>query len=695
MMSPKRFSSIPLTEELAKILRELLGVLEQPATAREVHAVLAKLPGPQYTPFRYGRPETVGELLEQLVARGEVTRLEDGGYQVAPLGRAELRELLGRPEYAGLAGAIAAARPLAVNQKEHLRSQYLRRDIRNAFYAQDTALLRKSLNVLDNLYANDYANASSWFDFLLEEPQEWLTGLPEGFLSICGWQFIPAAMLMLKPVHPLAERLYALQDSMPPPVICSLIDYAILCGDWTVIPQLLKRLPNGSAPRVTRAACLRFITAKDDEAISRFVSALESLRRETDSHHAYFRSIGGIFLVLAELRTNTAESLATAAMHAQLGIGEQTPYGTVYRMLEQLALSRSMPELSSESIRWSPQVPLADFFACVAQYWMSGELPEAQSRWLAEIAAAAAQGGYRWLAEECAELQDRLAVRRLVTGTRFHASGTGNLPFLLDCIPNENNWSERYNRIGRTLADLPLRGIHRLAWQVKFDASSPRGVMTVRPIEQHAGKNGHWSRGRRFLEYQKNVYSELGTAADAATVGVELTSQDKFACDTLRNMENFLRQTPAPGVEAARAAWAQVFLALANHPHLFLEGADNRAVSIVSATPRVHVSGNSAVLRYALQPSPPEQGTCLPCLENGDVIAVYEFSPTLRALGELLGEDFQMPASAAENTAFLNRLAQHFTLISEVPLPLPELPTVAASTMPTLRLIPQDRGLRV
>ena len=692
-MSPKRFSSISLTAELSRILQEVLVALEQPATAREVHAVLSRLPGPQYTPFRYGHFEAVGDLLNQMARRGEVTRLEDGGYQASLPRRPELRELLMRPEFVGLASAISAARPLAVNQKEQLRSRYLRRDIRNAFYAQDATLLKNSLNVLNNLYSKDFAN-TSWFDFLLDEPAEWRDGLPDSFLSICGWQFIPAAMLSLKPVRPLAERLYAMGDSLPPQVICNLIDYAILCGDWSVIPRLLTCLPNGSAPRVTRAACLRFITGKDEEAISRFVSALESLRRETDSHHAYFRSIGGIFLVLSELRCNTAESLSTATMHAQLGIGEQTPYSTVYRMLEQLALSRSMPELPSESIRWEPMTPLANFFACVAHYWISGELTASQSRLLEEIAALAAQGGYRWLAEECSELQDRLAARRLITGTRYHASGTGDLPFLLDCIPNENSWSERYNRISRALTDLPLRGIRRLAWQVKLDPAS-HGVISVRPIEQHAGKNGHWSRGRRFLEYQKNTYAELGTMADVATIGVELTSQDKFACDTLRNVEAFLQQTPSPSTDDVRAAWARVLLALAGHPHLFLESSDNRAVSIVSATPRVHVSGNASALRYTLQPSVPPQGTCLPRFENGDVIAVYEFSPTLCKLGELLGEDFQIPASAAENAAFLNRLAQHFMLISEVPLPLPEVPVVPTSTIPTLRLIPQDRGLRV
>ena len=692
-MSPKRFPPIPLTEELAKTLRDLLGVFESAASAKEVHALLAKLPGPQYTVFRYGRPEAVGELLEQLARRGEIQRTEEGLYQVAPLRRDALRELLRLPEYAGVASALASTRPLAVNQKERLRSQYLQRDIRNAFYAQDTALLRNSLNVLDNLYANSF-DGTRWFDFLLEEPQEWLLQLPESFLSICGWQFIPAAMLALRPVHHLAERLYELRDSMPPQVICNLIDYAILCGDWTVIPQLLKRLPNGSAPRVTRAACLRFITAKDDEAISRFVSALESLRRETDSHHAYFRSIGGLFLVLAELRSNTAESMGTAVMHAQLGIGEKTPYGMVYRMLEQLAQSRFMPEMPSESIHWSPTLPLVDFFACVAHYWMAGDLSPSQTQLLSEIATAATQGGYRWLAEEAAELQERLAARHPATAPRFHASGSGQLPFLLDCIPNENSWVERFGKIVRTMTDLPLRGIHRLGWQIKHDGSS-RGIMTVRPIEQHAGKNGHWSRGRRFLEYQKNTYTELGTVADADTIGVELTPQDKFACDTLRNVEQFLRQNPVLDIDATRTAWAQVLLALAGHPHLYLEGTDNRAVSIVTTTPRVHVTGNSAALRYALRPAVPSQGNYLPCFENGDVIAVYEFSPALRKLGELLGDDFQIPADAAENTAFLTRLAQHFTVVSEVPLPLPELMPAATSTIPTLRLIPQDRGLRV
>ncbi len=687
-MSAKRFIPIPLTEELAQILRDILGAFGQAVSANDLHIVLATMSAPEFSPFRHTRVEAVEALLDTLAEQGEIARTPNGEYQVPALDHDALRELFAQPTYIQLATAIAQAQPIAPNQPVEQRSQYLRRDFRNAFYAQDTTLLNNALRVLQNLFSNDLADCS-WFDFIVEEPLEWFRQLPDSFLIAFGWQFLPTAMLAMRPVHPFAEVLYERLNTMPPQVICSLIDYAIICGDWKIIPKLLRRLPQGVGPRTTRVACLRFLTGKDAESVGLFVDALESLRRETDSHHAYFRSIGGIFLVLAQLRQNTPETLADATRHAQMGISEQTPYVSLYRMLELLARSRAMPELAFEAPAWEETYPFVNAFACIVQYWMTGDLNADQRRQLAQLAAQAKQGGYSWLAEECTELEKRLGITRNDTPAHCHP---GDLPLVLDCIPNENSWSERYGRITRTMTDIPMRGIHRLAWQIKFDGVS---TPVVRPIEQHAGKNGHWSRGRRFNGYQKHDFAAAGILAENIDFGVELTPQDKFACDALRNLEEFFRTTPPPPAVDTQAATAQVLLALAGHPHVYLDSTDNRAIACVPAVPRVHITENLATLRYALQPPPPPKGNLLPRLENGDIIAIYEFSEEMRKLGELLGDDFQIPREAAENKAIILKMMQHFTLLSDTPLPLPEMLPSPTSTVPTLRLIPQDHGLKV
>ena len=689
-MPAKRFIAIPLTDELAQILRDLLGVLAQPVTAGVLHTLLAAMSAPQFAPFRHTQVEAVETLLNELAEQGAITRTPDGTFQATPLEREELLNVFQNQTYANLASAIALAMPIAPNLSAETRDQYLRRDVRNAYYAQDTNLLNQAHRVIQNLYSDNTAECF-WFDFIADEPMEWFRKLPTTFLAAFGWQFLPAAMLELQPIHQWVEVLYEQQDAMPPPVICSLIDYAILCGDWTVIPKLLKRLPQGAAPRTTRVACLRFLTGKDADAVSLFIDALESFRRETDSHHAYFRSIAGIFFVLALMRQNTPDTLNAAAQYANLGINERTPHTSLYRMLEVLAHSRAMPEFSFDAYEWTSTRPLTDCFACIAQYWMGGDLNPKQRKLLDELTERTANGAYRWLAEECSELTQRLANSRTAPPPKSHPGG--NLPLVLDCIPNENSWGERFGRIARTMSDLPARTFHRLAWQVKFEGEPP--TVTIRPIEQHAGKNGHWSRGRRFTGYQKDFFAAAGILADDVDYGVELTPQDKFACDALHNLEELLRQTPPPPPEETRNATAKLLQALVGHPHIFLETNDNRAAICVEATPRIHITENLAARRYALQPTPPKTGHLLPKLENGSTIALYDFSDELRKLGQLLGDDFQIPANAPENRTILAQLIQHFTVISDLPLELPEIAPTPTDTTPTLRLIPQDRGLKV
>lgn len=688
-MSAKRFLSIPLTDELAQILRDILGVFRQPVSANDLYVVLASLSAPQFAPFRHTRPEAVEELLDTLADQGKIKRASSGLFQVPPMNREAVRDVFARPIFIHLASAIAQALPIAPNQPEEVLSQYLKRDFQNAFYAQDATLLNNSLRILQNLYTNNL-DECTWFDFIMDEPLEWFKELPDAFLAAYGWQYLPAAMASLRPIHPFVEALYDRLNTLPPPVICTLIDYAILCGDWQVIPKLLRRLPKGDAPRTMRVACIRFLTGRDDEAVGLFLDALESLRRDTDSHHAYFRSIGGVFLVLAQLRQNTPETMDAASHHAQLGMNGQNPFTTLYRALDVLARSRATPELTFDAPEWATSLPLTNCFSCIAQYWMTGDLNVEQRQLLSQLESLASQGGYRWIAEELIELRQRLAPSKGAESLQCHP---GNFPLILDCIPNENSWGERLGRITRTMTDLPMRGTHRIAWQIKFN-QAPHAI-TIRPIEQHAGKNGHWSKGRRFIGYQKNRFATEGILDESTDFGVELTPQDKFACDTLRSLEEFLRQSPPPEAAKVQAATAKLLQALIGHPHLFLDSDDSRSVRCVLAVPRIHITENLGALRYTLQPPPPSQGSLLPKLENGDIIAVYEFSQEIRKLGALLGEDFQIPFDAPENKVIIMRMMQHFPLISDVPLPFAELTPTPASTIPTLRLIPQERGLKV
>lgn len=671
------------------IISDVMGVIRQPVTLLELLNVFSQAAHGIFEDFTRLSTEDLGKLVKPLIDSGEVIQVDDTRYQRRHLSSDELRELLSIPDYAPLPKAVSDALPV-VSSNGVRNEANLQRDLENAFFGVNLPLLDQALSTMRQHFQQEYTSGEP-FGFLLNEPEEWLLSLPDGFLSLCAWKLLPLATKSMINVRNLAEKFYSMVENMKPNVLAAMVDYAILCSDWRILSLMMRHLQENSAPRKMRLGWIRFVAGRDDEAIQNYKEALELIRNNAYTHNSYFTTIGGIFGILSLLREGSPTSLQLAQSYAASAINENTPHQVIYQLLEQVAQAKANPDLPPFNPKWHSENRLNNVFACMAHYWLTGSLDGGQQLLLESSAQAARKGGYIWLAEECEEFLLRLRTNG-ATCNRWHDMQNAKQPFMLDCVLTRNSWVERFSKLENILESMPPKSDTRLAWFVNVDQAA-QGIITVKPIEQHSTKTGKWTKGRRFTGYRDKTYSSIAPIEQNEDfLQAELTPQDKFACDVLNDAENLLKIDSSQ----TRRAWAKVMQALIGHPRLILEGGDSRPLKCLPVEPVIRVTKCEDAMQYTLFPEPNEDEDCIVRLERGDQICIYQYTTVLRQLRRIFKGDFRIPLGESnDNLNILSKMISHFRVMSDEPLLGVELPNCETDSMPYVQLLPRERGLHV
>ncbi|MBO7741368.1 MAG: DEAD/DEAH box helicase family protein, partial [Victivallales bacterium] len=245
-------------------------------------------------------------------------------------------------------------------------------------------------------------------------------------------------------------------------------------------------------------------------------------------------------------------------------------------------------------------------------------------------------------------------------------------------------------RLEHYLQELPQRPRRRLTWVVSID-NGEQGLYSVKPMEQHATKNGRWTKGRKFVAYRNEEFAGDG-AAENASPDLDLSPQDRYVCMQLRRAEEQLRLHP----EQRRRIWSNVFYALAGHPRIYLESQESKPLQCIAVAPRIHVDKLDGQYQYCLEPEGYENENLMVRLENGDMLCVYAYDADYYHLRSVMSSDFRVPQECtAENTGIMSALASRYTMISQCSLDLLGLPAEKCDDTPCLRLIPDTKGMRV
>ena len=675
-----------LHEELGKQLLALLTSLSGSAALVEIERVLYL--ASRFLPrlARLSQP-ALKNLAENLCKQGTLQFCE-GKWFVPKASDEQIRKLLASPAYSGLADCIARAIP-AIGNRGLPDLNYLKRDIRNAFFAWDTKLLNASLVSMRDYFPDEY-NDGEGFDFLLKK-QDWdsLLDLPETLLAVCSWQLLPIAIRELYDIRKFECKLLAVSDSLPLAAIYPLIDYEILRGNWNTAATLIKKNTNNNA-RMLRQAWLSSMFGKDERAVNLFLDSLYEVRQLEGVHDFYFQTVGGLFFLFSLLRTGTPSALHTAESNAELGIKIPT-WGPIYELLHKLIQSRRTQELCEKLPTPKKLDPLQDFFWILGQYWLNSELTADEQRRLKAIAGKAKQSDYQWLFRECEELLLRTLPPGKGIAQRYHEDPVGKLPFLLDCVQIQNSWLNRLSKFDPFLAGLPEQNIRRLVWLVSTDETNP-DLLTVRPMEQHSIRSGKWSKGRKFTAFRNQNYCRIEQDLDSFMSGYQLSPQDKFACTIIREAMTKIEEDPTQQI----SAWASVFLALAGHPRMLLDGTVMRKLHCITATPYIRLFCHENYYEFQLCPQPTANELMVLRLEHGDVISVFLFDNEFLQLRQLIGKELRLPTEAQnEMLELLSRLSKRYQILSDYPLESLGLDYETADPRPEFRLIPENQGLRI
>jgi hypothetical protein len=675
-----------LQEELAEQLTAILIALSAPADLQEIERILYL--ASRFMPHlaRLSMP-ALRSLANNLCKQG-VLVYQDDKWSYPDVTDEKVRRLMSNKAYASLADCIARALP-AIGNLGQPDLNYLKRDIRNAFYSEDARLLNASLVSMRDYFPEEYNDAAG-FEFLLDK-QDWdsLLKLSDPLLAVCSWQLLPIIIRELYDVRPFEKKLLEVSESLPMAAIYPLIDYEILCGNWNTAARLMKQNPNNNA-RMLRQAWLATIFGKDERAVNLFLDSLYEVRQFEGIHDFYFQTVGGLFFIFSLLRTGTPAALNTAENNAELAINVPC-WGHLYQALHALIHFRRTHEHAEKMPMPEKMSPLQDFFWILIQYWTNPELSADERKRLEVIARKAAKGGYQWLFRECEELLRRSDQDVASVSRRYHDDPIGEVPFLLDCVQIQNSWLSRLSKFDPFLTGLPKRTVRRLIWLVSTDESD-QGILTVRPMEQHAIRSGKWSKGRKFTAFRNQNYCRIEQDLDSFMSGYQLSPQDKFACTILREALAKIEEDPANLIPA----WGSVFLALVGHPRLLLDGPGTRELQCVAATPYIRLLCRENYYEFHLCPQPRDNELMVLRLEHGDVISVFLFDNEFLQLRQLIGKELRLPADAqSEVQELLTRLSKRYQILSDCTLGSIDLRCEPAEDRPELRLIPENQGLRI
>jgi superfamily II DNA or RNA helicase len=667
-------------EKLLGELRVLLALLRHPVTLDELE-LLAELLQAFFPHLAALTASEWRKIIRQAENFGLVIFSEGLCAQRDEYAESKARVFLSQRRAAGVAELIA--RELASQADAQQGQLRLLRDLRNAFYAGDSALLKTSLNSLNQNYPQSFA-AGEAFQFIMPQLEEdWVLALPKDRLAICAWQVIPQLSAQLRNAPRFLKCLLAAAPQLPQAVLFPLSDWLILRGQFSEAEKLLAAC-DGEAKKL-RLAWLDFIRGRNAQAIGMYIDTLYSIRHGDSAPDYYFQTVGGIFLIFAFIKDNSDSSLAAAENNALLG-SRVTAWSGVYMHLLSYIRKRCnrvdvLPWQQGQRVSG-----LAAFFHLICDYWEQEEADSQLQQRAATIAAKAEEQGYAWIAAQCRELERRLQPGWTPQDSAAKDSAVADASVLciLDCVEVQPPWLAAIQRLEELLKK-PLSGSRsRLVWFLEH-ADGAVGSIRVKPMEQRQTKTGKWSKGRVF---------PLGKCAQAGVWPEYLSAQDHWACHAI--CMSLQDQPEALASSAGVFVCPEAVKALIDHPLLFWEGEQPSAVTCRRCQPYLQISRVGEQFCLRLLPAVPVRGKVVVLRDSDSSLRVYCFGEQHLRLAEALGEELLLPSLAQELLpALLEKLSDEFMLLADMPLDGLRYSSVQAIDLPTLRLAPLAQGLKV
>ena len=683
----KQLDKIRALPDPERELLQLLSIIYTPV----VRTQLAQCAG--RADLRSGTRKITGTafldpLLKRLFSDGLISDTKANLYCLPAIAEVMTREAVRSGRFAAMAEAVMAQAPRSAWSYRNYQSyqDYLR-ELRIALYRRDFTTAGDVLKSVLSQYSSEVSKRHPYEAICLDQfDPEWFISLPAEIITSAIDAALWNAFVRLDTggifAFQLLELLVRHAPRHFPDLGYSLAFELILRGRaGEALPFLASY--NGSSIEGLHGF-IAFLQGDDATAIARYETGLTLLKKISGKRKIFYTDFSGYFFILALIRSARPERLEQAREYLDIVSGRKgVPFSVVYWLLGQLVTFLRGEQAVVKQLEVSPAFrtsdPLLQLLYPLVLYWIGSERAADHATDLAGLHLKAKRAGFDWLSAEALLLHGTLLDKAPEQPSFFAEQGVVSMVPLIRRRSSWENALEALIGMGKPeeKAAAPKKG-SRLVWEL-FHSTD---FVTIQPLEQKLSAAGVWSKGRNValkrLKYESDRLDFL-------------TPQDRDVCLAIVH-----ERYGYYGGENYYFDPDRALPALAGHPLLFHNAADNERLELVRGEPELQVSRKGSEVLLSIAPELPEKRQTLILRESATRWKVVEITPEHRRIAALLGATgLKVPVEAEERVkAAIAALATRLTVHSDIGGDLP-LESVPADGRIVVQLRPHGDGLSV
>ena len=446
--------------------------------------------------------------------------------------------------------------------------------------------------------------------------------------------------------------------------------------------QILEPYPGVSAQGLR--GFVAFLQGDDATAVSHYESGLALQRKSSGKKKIFYTGFSGYFFILALIRSANPQRLEQAREYLDIVAkrkGEN--FNQIYWLLGLLVtFLQGQPTVMKQhetSALLRQGSPFQQYLFALVLHWTGSDHAADHAMNLAGLSLKAGKAGYAWLASEMLLLHETLAEKTQEPPSFFAERGVVSMISLIKKRSSWENALEALIGMGRPgeRGETSQKKGSRLVWQLSQQHES----VEIQPLEQKLSASGNWSKGRTVaLKRLKNDADQFDY----------LSIQDRNVCLAI-----VYERYGYYGGESYFMDTDRALPALAGHPYLFLNAADNQRLELVRGEPELLVTRKGKQVILTLTPELPQEQENLIVRESATRWKVVEITQEHRRIASVLGSGLKVPADAEERVkAAIAALATRLTIHSDIGGELP-IESVPVDGRIVIQLRPHGDGLSV
>ncbi|MDL2321124.1 DEAD/DEAH box helicase [Desulfosarcina sp. OttesenSCG-928-B08] len=450
--------------------------------------------------------------------------------------------------------------------------------------------------------------------------------------------------------------------------------------------------------RALVAADLFFLRGEAEKAVDLYRNALDTIKKQTKKKNLYFKTLSGLFFILALVKKGGPEDLHQAKTLTTFAIKDNlhTAHAFVYFLTLLITARQGDPNgkkglLDATQSGIISEKSLNFLILLLSLVWVDRDAAKTPVLAGAVLKKNPVTEDSRemwppWVRAELTLLfsgfqkeSGRKAAEDFFTNSGFKS--------IVDLIQPESSWVQVLNTLislGGDAAAAPKSQTARVVWMLSVDPADM--TWDLYPLEQVVNASGNWSKGRKIAT--KRLYTDHETMP-------ALTAQDRKVC---KGIEMHI-STSGWGYSTYREYTFsdRALLALAGHPLVFSPSSPSTRIDVVASKPALLVQKmRNKALKLAFSDKLDEFHQIQIFVDSPTRIRIMETDEEARRVIRIIGDGILIPEAGKDQLLkAVSSVSSLVTVQSEVDGIGERVETVPADPTPHFYLRPLNPGLKL